>query len=73
MRRSYVDTDEFPITNRLSFTSLNGSTNVTHEIITDLPIDFGENYTMSWKLAKFVNRDFDAILGHNILKPSMEN
>lgn len=58
-----------PLRNSIQFTSLNGSTNITHEIITDLPIEFGEDATMSWKLTKFVNKDFEAIIGQNILKP----
>lgn len=61
--------NRLPLQNSIQFTSLNGRTDITHEIITDLPIEFGENATMSWKLTKFVDKDFDAILGQNILKP----
>lgn len=60
------------------FSSLNGKVSVKEEIITKLPLEFQENATMSWKLAKFERKQFDAILGQNILKPlgaivNMEN
>lgn len=67
--RKLLEYERFPLLDRVSFSSLNGSTNVTHEIITDLPVEFGERATMSWKLTKLINRDFYAILGQNILKP----
>lgn len=51
------------------FQSLDSNSQVTEEIITDLPIEFQQNATMSWKLAKFKNKCFDAIIGQNILKP----
>lgn len=54
---------------RIYFSSLNSKTDILYEIITNLPIEFGENATMSWKLTNFGDRHFDAILGQNILQP----
>lgn len=45
-----------PLSKKTSFTSLNGSMEITHEIITDLPIEFSEKATMSWKLTNFLIR-----------------
>lgn len=53
----------------LSFASLNSKSLITQEIITDLPLEFKEDATMSWKLTSFNNKSFDAIIGQNILKP----
>lgn len=59
----------FDLKTPIYFTSLNGRTNINQEIITNLPKEFGETATMSWKLAFFHGKYFDAILGQNILKP----
>lgn len=48
---------------------MNGRTFITQEIVTELPKEFGENATMTWKLTSFKEKQFDAILGQNILKP----
>lgn len=63
------DYERRPLDSPLTFASLNGRTNITEEIITELPLEFGEDATMSWKLTKFQGKDFDAILGQNLLKP----
>lgn len=42
---------------------------VSHEIITELPNEFNEYATMSWKLTSFKGKKFNAILGQNVLKP----
>lgn len=51
------------------FNSLTSQTVVNKEIITDLPNEFNENNLIAWKLTKFHNKTFDAIIGQNVLKP----
>lgn len=60
--------ERLPLKNTISFTSSNGRSNIDTEIITNLPMEFCENATMSWKLTLFSGRKFDAILGQNILE-----
>lgn len=58
-----------PLKTPLKFKSLNSKTEINYEVITDLPEEFKRNATMSWKLTSFEGKNFDAILGQNILKP----
>jgi len=48
---------------------LNSNSQVSYEIITELPVEFNKTGTMSWKLINFENKCFDAIIGQNILTP----
>jgi len=52
----------------ISFSSLYSKSLITQEIITDLPLEFKEDATMSWKSTTFNNKSFNAIIGQNILK-----
>lgn len=51
------------------FNSLTSQTIVNSEIVTNLPSEFNENNLIAWKLTKFRNKIFDAIIGQNVLKP----
>lgn len=48
---------------------MSGNKKIEYEIITKTPSDFNENSTMSWKVLDLKNKNFDAILGQNILTP----
>lgn len=58
-----------PLAKPIKFNTLNSDTFVNSEIKTDLPIEFNEDAYMIWKLTKFKNKSFDAILGQNLLRP----
>lgn len=64
-----LDYERKVLKDKVYFSSLNNKTDILHEIITELPAEFGEDATMSWKLASFRDKYFDAILGQNILRP----
>ena len=55
--------------NPLTFNSLNSKILIKNEITTELPREFSEESNMIWKLTCFKNKNFDAIIGMNILKP----
>ncbi|XP_055384592.1 uncharacterized protein LOC129614186 [Condylostylus longicornis] len=46
-----------------------GNQAIKYEITTKVPDEFNENSTMSWKVMDLSNKNFDALLGQNILKP----
>lgn len=48
---------------------MNTNTFVNKEILTSLPVEFNEDANVIWKLTKFNNKCFDAIIGQNLLKP----
>ena len=66
---NYPQYERLRLKTPIYFSSLNGKVSVKEEIITKLPLEFMENAKMSWKLIKIEGRQFDAILGQNILKP----
>ncbi|XP_055383292.1 uncharacterized protein LOC129613316 [Condylostylus longicornis] len=49
--------------------TLMGHRIIRREIITKTPSEFNENTTMSWKVFNLKNKNFDAILGQNVLTP----
>lgn len=53
----------------IQFNSLNAKTIVNQQIKTNLPIEFSEDAYMIWKLTRFNEKSFDAIIGQNLLKP----
>lgn len=49
--------------------TVSGSQILNYELITQTPLEFNENTTMSWKVMNLNNKNFDAILGLNVLRP----
>lgn len=47
------------------FNTLNNTIHIDKEIQTMLPIEFNKDAEMIWKLTKFNNKMFDAIIGQN--------
>lgn len=70
-----LDSDKLKNYKRISikkpivFNTLSNTIYIDKEIQTMLPIEFNEDAEMIWKLTKFNNKTFDAILGQNLLKP----
>lgn len=50
------------------FNTINGNFCIDEEIITPLPREFKEDNLMCWKLTNFNGKNFDALIGQNILK-----
>lgn len=50
------------------FRTLNGQMEVNYEIVTEVPREFNDSNFMSWKLTHFENKQFDGLIGQNILK-----
>ncbi|XP_055381890.1 probable polyketide synthase 39 [Condylostylus longicornis] len=55
--------------NPIQLKTLAGNQAIKYEITTKVPDEFNENSTMSWKVMDLSNKNFDALLGQNILKP----
>lgn len=51
------------------FTTVNGIKEVTQTIKTEIPKEFLTPGTISWKIVELRNRNYDAIIGHNLLEP----
>lgn len=49
--------------------TLTGEEIIRQELITELPEEFNQIATMSWKILTINNRNFDAIIGQNLLSP----
>lgn len=61
--------ERIPLKENIVFNTLNGRTSIDTEIITELPKEFEEKARMCWKLTSFSEKDFDGIIGQNLLKP----
>ena len=48
--------------------TLFGKSFINNEVITEVPIEFNHEATMTWKVLDFKNKNFSAILGQNVLK-----
>lgn len=51
------------------YTTINGINEINKTVITPIPEEFQVSGTISWKIVNFENRNYDAILGQNILNP----
>ena len=47
---------------------MSGRKTITEELVTELPREFNQEGTMSWKLCNLDDKKFNALLGNNILK-----